>query len=121
MVARVSSSPVSTLRPTPTRRGRPPRRVFFFTPPVTSVRLAPFPPSPPEPAMSHRLNRRRFLAASSAALAAPMFVRARNSADKLNLAVIGVADRGGANLSGVSHERVAALCDVDDARLGAAK
>jgi predicted dehydrogenase len=71
--------------------------------------------------MSHRLDRRRFLAASSAALAAPMFVRARNTPDKLTLAVIGVADRGGANLGGVSHEHVAVLCDVDDARLGAAK
>ena len=71
--------------------------------------------------MIRHVNRRRFLAASSVALAAPMFVRARNSADKLNLAVIGVADRGGANLAGVSHENVAVLCDVDDDRLGAAK
>ncbi len=67
------------------------------------------------------MNRRRFLAASTAALTAPMFVRARNSADKLNLAVIGVADRGGANLAGVAHENIAVLCDVDDARLGSAK
>src|SRR5205823_14520073 len=47
--------------------------------------------------------------------------RARNTADKLNLAVIGVADRGAANLAGVAHEHVAVLCDVDDQRLGKAK
>ena len=41
------------------------------------------------------ISRRRFLAASSVALAgAPMFVRARNANEKLNIAVIGVADRG---------------------------
>ena len=45
--------------------------------------------------MSTRLNRRRFLAATSAAavstLSAPYFLRARNANEKLNLAVIGVA------------------------------
>lgn len=67
-------------------------------------------------------TRRRFLATSSAAvLSAPMFVRARNANEKLNLAVIGVADRGAANLNGVSHENIAVLCDVDGARLEAAK
>jgi predicted dehydrogenase len=71
--------------------------------------------------MTTHLNRRAFLGASAAALAAPTFVRARNSADKLNLAVIGVADRGAENLRGVAHENVAVLCDVDDLRLGKAK
>ncbi|MBN9521881.1 Gfo/Idh/MocA family oxidoreductase [bacterium] len=71
--------------------------------------------------MSHRTTRRRFLAAAPAALAAPMYVRARGQNERLNLAVIGVADRGGANLAGVAHENVAVLCDVDPARLGAAK
>lgn len=66
-------------------------------------------------------TRRRFLAAAPAALAAPMYVRARGANDRLNLAVIGVADRGGANLAGVAHENVAVLCDVDPARLDAAK
>ena len=67
--------------------------------------------------MTAHISRRRFLAASSVALAAPMFVRARNAADKLNLAVIGVADRGGANLAGVMHENIAALCDAGAAVL----
>ena len=75
--------------------------------------------------MSTRLNRRRFLAATSAAavstLSAPYFLRARNANEKLNLAVIGVADRGAANLAGVAHENLVALCDVDDQRLGKAK
>jgi predicted dehydrogenase len=70
--------------------------------------------------MNRRLTRRRFLA-SSAALAAPMFVRARNANEKLNLAVIGVADRGAANLAGVQHENIAVLCDVDGDRLEKAK
>lgn len=71
--------------------------------------------------MTTRTTRRRFLASAAAGLAAPMYVRARQPNDKLNLAVIGVADRGGANLAGVAHENVAVLCDVDPTRLDAAK
>jgi predicted dehydrogenase len=37
--------------------------------------------------------------------------------EKLNLGVIGVAARGGANLSGVSSENIVALCDIDEKRL----
>jgi len=73
----------------------------------------------PEHSMT-RLTRRKFLA-SSAAITAPMFVRARNANEKLNIAVIGVADRGAANLDGVKHENIAMLCDVDDDRLSKAK
>lgn len=71
--------------------------------------------------MTSPLTRRRFLAASAGTFAAPMFVRALGANERLNVAVIGVADRGKANLDGVSHENIVALCDVDDARLGAAK
>lgn len=39
---------------------------------------------------------------------------------KLNLAVIGVAGRGGANLNGVAGENIVALCDIDGNRLAAA-
>jgi predicted dehydrogenase len=35
------------------------------------------------------------------------------TAEKLNVAVIGVANRGGANLNGVATENVVAICDVD--------
>lgn len=66
------------------------------------------------------LSRRKFLAAS-AALAAPRYLSARGANEKLNIAVIGVADRGAANLDGVKHENIAVLCDVDDDRLGKAK
>ena len=56
----------------------------------------------PVPSMTTRLSRRRFLAASAGPPRRPgRDVRAR-TADKLNLAVIGVADRGGANLDGVA-------------------
>lgn len=39
---------------------------------------------------------------------------------KLNLAVIGVAGRGGANLNGVAAENIVALCDIDRTRLAPA-
>lgn len=63
--------------------------------------------------MSAVLNRRTFLATTGTALAAPMFLRARGANEKLNVAVVGVANRGAANLAGVAHENVVALCDVD--------
>jgi predicted dehydrogenase len=39
--------------------------------------------------------------------------------DKLNIGVIGVANRGGEDLKGVSSQNIVALCDVDDRFLGA--
>jgi predicted dehydrogenase len=76
--------------------------------------------------MSTRPTRRRFLTASSlaaSALAVPNVIRAMNPppSEKLNLAVIGVADRGADNLAGVAHENVVALCDVDEPRAGKAR
>jgi len=81
--------------------------------------------------MSSSLSRRHFLQAAIAAgtavasdgLAFSTLVQAkepRSANDKLNLAVIGVDGRGGANLSGVAHENIAVLCDIDDQRLTAA-
>jgi predicted dehydrogenase len=67
--------------------------------------------------MSARVSRRKFLAASAAsALAAPMFARVPKPGEKLNLAVIGIYDRGAANVAGVEHENIVALCDVDEVR-----
>ena len=40
--------------------------------------------------------------------------------EKLNIGVVGVAHRGGANLEGVAGENIVALCDVDDILLRAA-
>ena len=51
--------------------------------------------------------------AASAAFTAPAIVRGRNLNDKLNIAVIGVGGRGGANLGAVSSENIVGLCDVN--------
>ncbi len=73
-----------------------------------------------------RLSRRQLLK-RSAGLAAgvlvaggPASARQQSANDKLNIGVIGVGNRGGANLAGVSTENIAALCDVDETILGAA-
>ena len=71
--------------------------------------------------MPPRPSRRRFLAASAAALAAPHFVKARGALDRLNVAVVGVANRGADNLAGVAHENIVALCDVDPANAAKAR
>lgn len=79
--------------------------------------------------MTTKTNRRSFLkqtaAAASATLAAPYISLAKGSANsKLNVGFIGVANRAGANLKGVSdvkeHVHVGALCDIDDAYLAKA-
>ncbi len=62
-----------------------------------------------------RVTRRQFLGASiavTAALGFPSVLRLPRR-EKLRIGVIGVANRGGANLEGVSGEQIAALCDVD--------
>src|SRR5438445_9452948 len=41
--------------------------------------------------------------------------------EKLNLAIIGTADRARANIAGVQQENIVALCDIDDNFLAAAK
>lgn len=72
--------------------------------------------------MKHTLSRREFLqaavAAGTALPAAAPFIAAqakefRSPNEKLNLGIIGAADRGAANLAGVSSENIVILCDVD--------
>lgn len=46
--------------------------------------------------------------------------RSASPNDTLNIGVIGVANRGGANLEGVSSQNLVALCDIDDKYLAAA-
>jgi len=46
--------------------------------------------------------------------------RAASPGERLNIGVIGVANRGGANLQGVSGQNIVALCDVDENYLAAA-
>ena len=75
---------------------------------------------------SKRFNRRKFLrnsaaGAAAATLAVPAFARQKSSNEKLNVAVIGVAGRGGAQLGAAgANENVVALCDADANRLGGA-
>src|SRR5690349_19132362 len=77
------------------------------------------------------LSRREFVQAALAAGTAtalpfgprPQLLAAdepRSASEKLNLAVIGVAARGGANLLGVAHENIVVLCDIDSTRLNEA-
>ncbi len=73
--------------------------------------------------MPSRVSRRRFLAASAAVAAAP-YVKAYAAGEpkeKVRLAVIGVANRGSANLAGVATEDIVALCDVDPAHAAKAR
>ena len=76
--------------------------------------------------MKDRIKRRTFLR-NSAAVGAGLVVlksgilRAGNSPnEKLNIAVVGVAGRGGANLNGVKDENIVALCDVNAQNLAKA-
>jgi len=76
--------------------------------------------------MKEKLNRRTFLK-HSAALGAGVTVlksgilKAGSSPnEKLNIAVVGVGGRGGANLNDVKDENIVALCDVNEKNLAAA-
>ena len=77
--------------------------------------------------MNTQLTRRRFIAksafgASSLFLTGLASFRARGGSanEKLNIAMIGVANQAAYNLSNVSTENIVALCDVDDTLLAAA-
>lgn len=70
-----------------------------------------------------RFTRRQILKSASTGIAAgallghrSVFAQQESAAaepDKLNLAIIGVANRGGDNLNGVASQNIVALCDVD--------
>ncbi|MBE0534136.1 MAG: Gfo/Idh/MocA family oxidoreductase [Phycisphaerae bacterium] len=76
--------------------------------------------------MKDGINRRSFLKSGAGAVAGFTIVNsgvlaAGNSPNgKLNVAVIGVAGRGGANLGGVKGENIVALCDVNGKNLAGA-
>lgn len=77
--------------------------------------------------MPNRVTRRRFFqqSATCAAVAAAANVMvvpswAASPNEKLNVAVIGIAGRGAANLGGVASENIVALCDVDKNNLAEA-
>ena len=71
-----------------------------------------------------RVTRRKFMCVSATAGAAtfavPAFVRAKSPNEKLNVAVIGPAGRGSAQLEAAgTMENVVAICDVDEKNLAA--
>jgi len=68
--------------------------------------------------MGHNINRRTFLKQGAVAGAGLTFLKSGMAAgqsphNKLNIAVIGIGDRGKQNLKAVSSENIVALCDVD--------
>jgi len=77
--------------------------------------------------MSNHFSRRRFLLGSGAVALSvgtfgfrsslfpiPALAQQRNPNEKLNVALIGIANRGGAQVDGATGENIVALCDVDD-------
>ncbi|MEQ8785278.1 MAG: Gfo/Idh/MocA family oxidoreductase [Pirellulaceae bacterium] len=75
--------------------------------------------------MSRHVSRRDFLKTSTMAAAAGSLAvwselpaqESNSPSERLNVAVIGVAGRGGANVNGVATQNIVALCDVDDNNL----
>ncbi len=73
--------------------------------------------------MMSKVSRRTFLksgAIGTGMLILPSGVLSASPNSKLNIAVIGVAGRGGANLGGVGRENIVALCDTDSNKLAGA-
>jgi predicted dehydrogenase len=72
--------------------------------------------------MKNQFSRRQFIGKSSAAAAGLFFIGKSSSFgrnkispnEKLNIGVIGVEHRAGADLKEVSSQNIVALCDVDD-------
>ncbi len=79
--------------------------------------------------MGRATTRRQFLGSSLGASVgfwvgahnAGAWTRPRSANDKLNIAIVGVANRGAANLDGVKDENIVALCDIDENYLAAAQ
>ncbi|MEO5803938.1 MAG: Gfo/Idh/MocA family oxidoreductase [Verrucomicrobiota bacterium] len=76
--------------------------------------------------MRKTVSRRQFLQNGSIAAAgfwigaSNAFGKGKSANEKLNIAVIGTANRAAANISGVKEENIVALCDIDDQFLSAA-
>ncbi len=79
--------------------------------------------------MAMRINRRRFLGNVSAAGLSAAWLGGRSSwgadqepspNEKLNIAVVGTANRAAANIEGVQGQNIVAICDIDDRLLGKA-
>lgn len=78
--------------------------------------------------MSEHLERREFLRqavlagttawAIGSAMPTPLAHAARSPNEKLNLACVGVANKGADNINNLQSENIVALCDVDSLHLG---
>jgi predicted dehydrogenase len=68
--------------------------------------------------MNTKQTRRSFLVHTGILAATPFFISrlgaAESANDKLNIGVIGTANRAGEDLAGVSSQNIVALCDIDD-------
>lgn len=73
-----------------------------------------------------RISRRKFIQTTPGLLATASFIgqaaatQKLSANDRLNIGVIGVANRGAENLEGISSQNIVALCDIDEDFLGAA-
>ena len=76
--------------------------------------------------MNHQFTRRQFLRNGTLATAGFVLARTgvlgkgRSPNEKLNIGVVGTANRARGNIAGVEHENIVALCDIDDTFLAAA-
>ena len=93
--------------------------------------ICPYEPASPSKTMNFpkplipidsEITRRKFVK-SSALFSAPLVIPSTvfGANERLNVGVIGVAGRGGANLAAMGGENVVAVCDVDSNRLAGAK
>src|SRR3989454_3075558 len=78
--------------------------------------------------MNRTLSRRQFLQTSALAAAGTWLTgcatpapRKLSANEKLNVAIIGTANRARSNIAGVEQENIVALCDIDDDFLAAVK
>ncbi len=74
---------------------------------------------------TQRINRRSFLKTSAAigaaaTISAPNIVRGHNLNERLNIAMIGIGNRGQRNTGYFEGENIVALCDVNADKLGLA-
>jgi hypothetical protein len=79
--------------------------------------------------MSNQISRRQFIGKTSATAAGLWFIGKTGAFgknrispnEKLNIGVIGTANRAMEDIKGVQHQNIVALCDVDETFLAAAK
>jgi len=76
--------------------------------------------------MNPQINRRTFLKQSAVigagvtVLKSGILMAGRSPSEKLNIAIIGVAGRGGGNMDSVKGENIVAVCDLNEKNLAAA-